>query len=395
MITHEKRIVVLGSTGSIGKSVADIVRRSDGRLKIIGLGAGQNLDLLAQQIEEFRPRKVSVMSEELAQELKAKLKGLSFDVEILWGKEGYKKLSTISDVQLVVSAMVGAAGLIPTISAIEAGKDVALANKETLVAAGPLVMKLVEKHRVNLLPIDSEHSAIFQCLQGYRKEMVKKIILTASGGPFRQKPIEEFSSITPEEAGSHPNWSMGAKISVDSSTLMNKGLEVIEARWLFDIPAERIDVVVHPQSIIHSMVEYIDGSILAQMGIPDMRVPISYALMWPERMELDLPSLDLLKMGSLTFEAPDFERFPCLQLAFEALKLGGTATTALNAANEIAVEAFLSGKIPYLAISKIIKDVLHDLGGQEMNSLDDVLRIDALARLKAQDLVEQIERGDR
>lgn len=395
MITHEKRIVVLGSTGSIGKSVADIVRRSDGRLKIIGLGAGQNLDLLAQQIEEFRPRKVSVMSEELAQELKAKLKGLSFDVEILWGKEGYKKLSTISDVQLVVSAMVGAAGLIPTISAIEAGKDVALANKETLVAAGPLVMKLVEKHRVNLLPIDSEHSAIFQCLQGYRKEMVKKIILTASGGPFRQKPIEEFSSITPEEAVSHPNWSMGAKISVDSSTLMNKGLEVIEARWLFDIPAERIDVVVHPQSIIHSMVEYIDGSILAQMGIPDMRVPISYALMWPERMELDLPSLDLLKMGSLTFEAPDFERFPCLQLAFEALKLGGTATTALNAANEIAVEAFLSGKIPYLAISKIIKDVLHDLGGQEMNSLDDVLRIDALARLKAQDLVEQIERGDR
>lgn len=395
MIMDEKRIVVLGSTGSIGTSVADIVRRSDGRLKIIGLGAGQNLDLLVSQIEEFRPRAVSVMSEELANELKLKLRSCPVEVDILWGKEGYKRLATISDVQLVVSAMVGAAGLIPTISAIEAGKDVALANKETLVAAGPLVMRLVERHKVNLLPIDSEHSAIFQCLQGYRKEMVKKIILTASGGPFRQKPIEEFASITPKEAVSHPNWSMGAKISVDSSTLMNKGLEVIEARWLFDIPVDKIDVVVHPQSIIHSMVEYCDGSIIAQMGIPDMRVPISYALMWPDRMDLDLPSLDLLKMGELTFEAPDLERFPCLFLAFEALKLGGTATTVLNAANEIAVEAFLSGKIPYLAIPKIIKDVLYDLGAQEMESLDDVLRVDALARLKAQDLVEQIERGDK
>ncbi len=382
-MNEEKHIVVLGSTGSIGKSVCDIVRRSKGRLKIVGLGAGRNLELIAKQIDEFSPLKVAVMTEELAQRLKEMISDTS--VNILWGKDGYNELASMAVADLVVSSMVGAAGLIPTVTAIEAGKDVALANKETLVAAGPLVMKLVEKHRVNLLPIDSEHSAIFQCLQGYRDSMVKKIILTASGGPFREKPTQELSSITPEEAVAHPNWSMGAKISVDSSTLMNKGLEVIEARWLFSVPPERIEVVVHPQSIIHSMVEYIDGSIIAQMGIPDMRVPISYALYWPDRMELDLPSLDLVSMGPLTFEAPQMEKFPCLGLAFKALEMGGTATTVLNAANEVAVEAFLQGKIPYLKISEIISEVLNELGGQEMESLDDVLRADALARLKAQE----------
>ena len=382
-MNEQKQIAVLGSTGSIGKSVCDIVRRSRGRLKIVGLGAGRNLELLAKQIEEFSPLKVAVMTEELAQRLKGMISNSS--VQVLWGKDGYNELASMAGADLVVSSMVGAAGLIPTVTAIEAGKDVALANKETLVAAGPLVMRLVEEHRVNLLPIDSEHSAIFQCLQGYRDSMVKKIILTASGGPFREKPAKELSSITPEEAVAHPNWSMGAKISVDSSTLMNKGLEVIEARWLFSVPPERIEVVVHPQSIIHSMVEYIDGSIIAQMGIPDMRVPISYALYWPDRMELDLPSLDLVNMGPLTFEAPQMEKFPCLGLAFKALEMGGTATTVLNAANEVAVEAFLQGKIPYLKISEIISEVLNELGGQEMESLDDVLRADALARLKAQE----------
>ena len=382
-MNEQKQIAVLGSTGSIGKSVCDIVRRSNGRLKIVGLGAGRNLELLAKQIEEFSPLKVAVMTDELAQRLKGMISNSS--VQVLWGKDGYNELASMAGADLVVSSMVGAAGLIPTVTAIEAGKDVALANKETLVAAGPLVMRLVEEHRVNLLPIDSEHSAIFQCLQGYRDSMVKKIILTASGGPFREKPLQELSSITPEEAVAHPNWSMGAKISVDSSTLMNKGLEVIEARWLFSVPPERIDVVVHPQSIIHSMVEYIDGSIIAQMGIPDMRVPISYALYWPDRMELDLPSLDLVNMGPLTFEAPQMEKFPCLGLAFKALEMGGTATTVLNAANEVAVEAFLQGKIPYLKISEIISEVLNELGGQEMESLDDVLRADALARLKAQE----------
>ncbi len=383
-MNDDKKIVVLGSTGSIGKSVADIVRRSGGRLKIVGLGAGQNLQLLAEQTKEFRPSKVSVMTEELADQFKSLLPD-DADVEVLWGKDGYNQLASMASADLVVSAMVGAAGLIPTVTAIEAGKDVALANKETLVAAGPLVMRLVQEHRVNLLPIDSEHSAIFQCLQGYRDSMIKKIILTASGGPFRDKPKEELEAITPEEAIAHPNWSMGAKISVDSSTLMNKGLEVIEARWLFGVEPDKIDVVVHPQSIVHSMVEYIDGSVIAQMGIPDMRVPISYALYWPDRMELDLPSLDLVSCGPLTFEAPQMDKFPCLSLAFEALNMGGTATTVLNAANEVAVEAFLAGRIPYLKIPEIISRVMKEVGAQEMDSLDDVLRSDALARLKAQE----------
>ncbi len=384
-MNEQKNIVVLGSTGSIGTSVCDIVKRSKGRLSIVGLGAGKNLKLLAKQIEEFSPKKVAVMSKELADELCQMISLEKKNIKVLWGKSGYKELASMVSADLVVSAMVGAAGLIPTVYAIEAGKDVALANKETLVAAGPLVMKLVAEKRVNLLPIDSEHSAIFQCLQGYRDSMVKRIILTASGGPFRQKPKNELSSITPEEAIAHPNWSMGAKISVDSSTLMNKGLEVIEARWLFSVEPEIIDVVVHPQSIIHSMVEYVDGSIIAQMGIPDMRVPISYALYWPDRMELDLPSLDLVNMSELTFEMPDLDKFPCLGLAFEALHMGGTATTVLNAANEVAVEAFLKGNISYLQIPEIISMVLHDVGAQEMNSLDDVLRADALARLKAQE----------
>jgi 1-deoxy-D-xylulose-5-phosphate reductoisomerase len=386
-----RKISVLGSTGSIGKSVVDIVRRSGGRLKVVGLAAGRNVGLLAEQIRELRPGKVAVFAQDLAQQLQGLIADVPDPPEILFGKDGYKALASMEEADLVVSSMVGAAGLIPTIAAIDAGKDVALANKETLVAAGPLVMRMVGEKGVRLLPIDSEHSAIFQCLQGYRPEQVRKIILTASGGPFRERAGEDLSAITPEEAVAHPNWSMGAKISVDSSTLMNKGLEVIEARWLFDVPPERIQVAVHPQSIIHSMVEFVDGSILAQMGIPDMRVPISYALMWPERLELDLPSLDLFSMGGLTFEPPDLDAFPCLRLAFRALEMGGTATTVLNAANEVAVEAFLQRRIPYLAIPEIIERVLSDISPQEMEGLDQVLQDDALARLKAEQYVQELE----
>ena len=385
MTTATKRIAVLGSTGSIGKSVMDIVRMSSGRLEIAGLAAGRNTALLSKQIREFKPSMAAVMTEELAQDLRSSVPS---DVDIVYGKEGYKAIASMPEADLVVSSMVGAAGLIPTLAAIEAGKDVALANKETLVAAGALVMDLVREKGVNLLPIDSEHSAIFQCLQGYRDYQVNKIILTASGGPFRQKDSRQLQAITPEQAVAHPNWSMGAKISVDSSTLMNKGLEVIEARWLFSIPPERIQVAVHPQSIVHSMVEFVDGSIIAQLGMADMRVPISYALMWPERMKLDLPTLDILTCGPLTFEPPRMEEFPCLGLAFKALEMGGTAPTVLNAANEVAVEAFLQEKIPYLSIPRIISSVLQDIGGGAMENLDDVLRADALARLKAHVLID-------
>ncbi len=388
MPTTRKRIAILGSTGSIGKNVLDIVRRSDGQLKVVGLAAGRNIKLLLDQINEFAPSMVAVMSEQLAQELKP---AIPAGTALVYGKEGYKALASMEGADLVVSSMVGAAGLVPTLAAIEAGKDVALANKETLVAAGAIVMDLVKEKGVNLLPIDSEHSAIFQCLQGYKASQVNKIILTASGGPFRQKSGPELSQVTPEQAIAHPNWSMGAKISVDSSTLMNKGLEVIEARWLFSVPPDRIQVVVHPQSIIHSMVEFIDGSIIAQLGMPDMRVPISYALMWPERMALDLPTLDIFNCGPLTFESPRMEDFPCLGLAFKALEMGGTAPTVLNAANEVAVEAFLQKRIPYLKIPEIISRVLDEIGGERMEGLDDVLRSDALARLKAYNLIEESE----
>jgi 1-deoxy-D-xylulose-5-phosphate reductoisomerase len=286
--------------------------------------------------------------------------------------------------------MVGAAGLVPTVAAIEAGKDIALANKETLVAAGPLVTRLVREHDVRMLPVDSEHSAIFQCLQSGAHGEVHRLLLTASGGPFRSADSETFADITPAQAVNHPKWSMGAKISVDSSTLMNKGLEVIEARWLFDIPVERIEVVVHPQSIVHSMVEYVDGSVIAQLGMPDMRVPISIALCWPERMELDLPRLDVFTMGDLTFEPPRLDDFPCLALAFRAAESEGTAATALNAANEIAVDAFLQERIGYLDIARVSSEVLDTFPCEEIHDLDDVLRADALARVKAEGVVRKI-----
>jgi len=381
-----KRISILGSTGSIGRNVLDVIRRSKGAFEVVCLAAGQNISLLLHQITEFRPRVAVVMTQQLADELKG---GLSKDlgVEILYGKEGYKEAASLDDVDMVVSAMVGAAGLIPTLCAIEAGKDVALANKETLVTAGPLVQRLARENEVAILPVDSEHSAIFQCLEGQKKDNISRLVLTASGGPFRDKSQEDMEHVTVEEAVNHPNWDMGAKISVDSATLMNKGLEVIEARYLFDITYDDIEVIIHPQSIVHSMVEFKDGSLLAQMGIPDMRGPIAYALSWPDRIDLEIPRLDLSACPPLTFESPDYERFPCLSLAYEAGRRGGTATTALNAANEVAVDAFLKNKIGFLDISRTVKSVLETFPVQEINSLDDVLRADALARLMADNFI--------
>ncbi|MCD4754455.1 MAG: 1-deoxy-D-xylulose-5-phosphate reductoisomerase [Deltaproteobacteria bacterium] len=380
-----RRISLLGSTGSIGTKVLDVVKRSKGRFLVNGLAAGENVELLAEQIRQFRPEIVSVMTAELADQVRS-MTGLA-DTEVLYGKEGYIEVATVDDADLVVSAMVGAAGLIPTLAALETGKDVALANKESLVTAGPLVTSVAREKGAALIPIDSEHSAIFQCLRGHRKEDVRRIVLTASGGPFKDRNRDELVKMTPEEAVRHPKWSMGAKISVDSATLMNKGLEVIEARWLFDISVDRIDVVVHPQSIVHSMVEFIDGSVLAQMGIPDMRVPIAYALAWPGRLELDLPSLNLIESGSLTFEMPHFEKSPCLGLAYDAARKGGTATTALNAANEVAVEAFLQGRMSFTAIQEVVREVIEAFPVEDIRDLDDVLKADALARLRAEGII--------
>ncbi|HID96821.1 MAG TPA: 1-deoxy-D-xylulose-5-phosphate reductoisomerase [Thermodesulfobacteriaceae bacterium] len=386
-----KKVVVLGSTGSIGTSVLEVIRQSEERFWVAGLAAGRNAGLLVEQIREFRPGYAAIMTAELAEEIR-NAPGCE-DTEILWGKEGYKTLAALEEGDVVVSAMVGAAGLIPTLAALEAGKDVALANKESLVTAGPLVTSLAREKGVRLLPVDSEHSAVFQCLQGHCMDDVKRIVLTASGGPFREKTLEELAVAGPEDAVSHPNWSMGAKISVDSATLMNKGLEVIEARWLFDIPVDRIDVVVHPQSIVHSMVEYIDGSVIAQLGVPDMKVPIAYALSYPRRMKVQLPGLNLMEIGSLTFEAPKADRFPLLGLAYQAAETGGTAPTALNAANEVAVEAFLDRQISFLKIAEVVQEVVEDFPIEPIESLDDVLRADALARLRSDHEIQKLSNG--
>jgi len=386
-----RHISLLGSTGSIGTNVLDVVRRSKRHFSVSGLAAGRNIELLAEQIRQFRPKVVSVMTAELADQVRSMI---DFpDVEVLYGKEGYKAVATFDDADLIVSAMVGAAGLIPTLAAIEAGKDVALANKESLVTAGPLVTSIARKKGVALIPIDSEHSAIFQCLRGCRKKEVRRIVLTASGGPCKDMNRHDLIKVKPEDAVRHPRWSMGAKISVDSATLMNKGLEVIEAHWLFDVSLDRIDVVVHPQSIVHSMVEFIDGSVIAQMGIPDMRVPIAYALAWPGRLELDLPSLNLIESGPLNFEMPHLETFPCLGLAYDAAKKGGTATTALNAANEVAVEAFLQRRIGFTAIQEVVRKVIEAFPVEDIRDLEDVLKADALARLRAEGIVFNMEKS--
>jgi 1-deoxy-D-xylulose-5-phosphate reductoisomerase len=351
-----KNIVILGSTGSVGTQTLDIVRENR-ELKITALAAGSNIELLEMQIREFKPNLVCVFQEEKAKQLKDNIKDLSTKVVI--GMEGLIACATEQDADTIVTAMVGMIGILPTIEAIKAGKNIALANKETLVTAGHIIMPLIKEKKVSLLPVDSEHCAIFQALNGEDKKKVHKIIITASGGPFRGKKLSELMNIAPKDALKHPNWSMGQKITIDSATMVNKGLEVMEAAWLFDVSMDEIQVVVHPQSIIHSMVEYVDGSVIAQMGVPDMKLPIQYALLYPTRMPLSQGErLDFTKLKQLTFEEPDMDTFFGLRLAYEAGRTGGSMPTVYNAANEWAVAAFLQGKIGFLAISNLIREAM-------------------------------------
>ncbi|MDH4322482.1 MAG: 1-deoxy-D-xylulose-5-phosphate reductoisomerase, partial [Desulfobulbaceae bacterium] len=384
-----KNIAILGSTGSIGCNVLEVVRQFPGRFRVVGLAAGNNIALLRDQLEAFNPQLVSVADEKLAGELRSLL-APEWRQRIVAGTDGNVRVATLPQADTVVSAIVGAAGLVPTLAAIEAGKNVALANKETLVMAGDLVMTAVQRHGVELLPIDSEHNAVFQALAAGRREDVDKIILTASGGPFRAFAEKDLWAVTPAQALAHPNWSMGNKISIDSATLMNKGLEVIEARWLFDMPVERIEVLVHPQSIVHSMVEYIDGSVVAQMGVPDMKIPIAYALSYPERLRLNMPRLNLARANDLSFSPPDFKRFPSLQLAYQACKRGGTQPAVLNAANEVAVAAFLEERIRFPEIALVVAETINRQPVQSVVSATTVIDADLSARVQAESVVEAL-----
>jgi len=379
----KKAISILGSTGSIGVSTLEVIRQFPESFDVAALGCGRNVELLREQIREFQPRVVSVMDGELAAKLSALLDGASPRPEIVYGEQGFGQVATLPESEIVVSAMVGAAGLLPTLESIRSGKLVALANKETMVIAGKIVTEAAAKHGAIILPVDSEHSAIFQALQGNHPENLRRILLTASGGPFFSLASEELAHVTPEQALRHPNWSMGRKITIDSATLMNKGLEVIEAHWLFGVPVDQIAVHVHPESIIHSMVEYIDGSVIAQMGIPDMKIPIAYALAYPQRLPVNSPPLDLFRLQRLTFFPPDMDRFPCLRLAFDSCKAGGTMPAVLNAANEVAVSAFLDKQIGFLDISRIIETVMNKHQVNENPDLEAVLAADRWARCEA------------
>jgi len=355
MSQNPKHIAILGSTGSIGRNCLSVIHNLADKFKITYLTTNTNIELLQNQIAHVHPRGVVVLDETKAAELRSLVGG---SVEVLAGREGLLEIVRRDDVDLVINSIVGFAGLKPTIEAIKHKKNIALANKETLVVAGELVTSLVKEYGVHLVPIDSEHSAILQCLVGEERTSASRIILTASGGPLLNTPIDAFASITVEQALNHPNWKMGNKITIDSATLMNKGLEVIEARWLFGLPTECIDIVIHPQSIIHSMVEFVDGSIKAQLGMPDMKLPIQYALTYPERCPMNGSRLDFPKLHSMTFFAPDRKKFPCLQLAYDAMALGGTAPAIMNAANEVAVQAFLEKKISFQRIPELIEQAL-------------------------------------
>jgi 1-deoxy-D-xylulose-5-phosphate reductoisomerase len=381
-----KGISILGSTGSVGVTTLDVVGRFPDRFRVVAMAAGKNLEVLADQVKRFKPELVSVATPELARDLKSRLGAEK--VEITHGMDGAIAVATHRDAQFVMSAIVGAIGLRPTLAAAKAGKDVGFANKETLVVAGEVMTRAVRDSGVKLLPVDSEHNAIFQCLEGRQRSNVKRIILPASGGPFLKLPLERFATVTVAEALKHPTWRMGAKITIDSASLMNKGLEVIEARWLFDLAAEEISVVIHPQSVIHSMVEMIDGSVIAEMAIPDMAIPVAYALAYPERLPLThLKPLSLADCGPLTFEQPDFERFPCLRLAFEALKAGGTMACCLNAANEEMVAAFLAGEAQFLDIARNIETVMARHSNQPARTLEDLIDTDGWARAQARELI--------
>ncbi len=385
-----KAIVILGSTGSIGTNTLDIVERFPAEFRVMGLTAGSNDEMLEEQIRRFKPRVVALSNESAAARLRQRCPDLP--VEILAGQEGLVRVASIPEAELVVSAIVGGAGLVPTLAAIRSKKHIALANKEPMVMAGKLMQEEARRLGVRIFPVDSEHSAIFQSLEGHRIKDVRRLILTASGGALWTLTKEQLQDVTPERALQHPNWKMGAKITIDSATLMNKGLEVVEARWLFDIPESRIDVMIHRESIIHSLVEYEDRSMIAQLGLPDMRTPISYAMQYPERLALDLPSLELTEIGKLTFCKPDHDRFPCLSLGYESLRIGGTMPAAMNAANEIAVEAFLQGGIRFTDISDIIRSTMEAHGPREVDSVEVALEADRWARSKAESLVHALAR---
>ena len=384
-----KNLALLGSTGSIGRNVLAVVRQFPEQFRVVGLSAGQNVELLAAQVREFEPECISVGTPDAASTLTALLPA-RYHARIVAGTEGNCQVASLPSAEMVVSAVVGSVGLLPALAAIQAGKDLGLANKETLVMAGRLIMDAVRSRGVRLLPIDSEHSAIFQALEAGRREDVAKIILTASGGPFRTWDSRALEAAVPDQALAHPNWSMGRKISIDSATLMNKGLEVIEARWLFDVEPEQIEVVVHPQSIVHSLVEYRDGSVVAQLGIPDMRIPIAYALSYPRRLELGLSRLGLAECGGLAFEQPDHQRFPALRMAYEALAAGGVKPAVLNAANEVAVDAFLAKRIGFTQIATVVAAVLSATSQRNELDLQEILAADQEARMTAKRVIDAL-----
>ena len=386
-----KNICLLGSTGYIGTNALTIIRNNPDRYQIIALGGGRNIDLLLKQIKEFKPLFAVVIDSHLANELKSKLNNAT-NIEILYGTKGYSEIASLSDVNIAIAAMTGSAGLIPTFSAITAGKDVALANKETLVMAGSLLINESKKSGVNIFPIDSEHSAIQQSIQGHSREDLKKIILTGSGGPFKNSSIEKLSTVTPQEALKHPKWKMGRKISIDSATMMNKGMEAIEAKWLFNVEMDQIEILLHPQSIIHSMVEYMDGSIIAQLAPTDMRIPISYALSYPRHLKVELPSLDLVDIETLSFGRPDKKRFRCLYLALIAGKIGESMPAVLNGANEIGVNAFLEGKIGFLEIPQLIEKTMEKHETFSLNSIEHAIEADQWAKSRATEILQEIMR---
>ena len=392
-----KRISILGSTGSIGTQTLDIVTQYPEQFQVVGLAAGNNIQLLSEQIRTFRPEIVAISNESRLNELKVAIADLNYQPEFTTGENGMVEVARYGDAESVVTGIVGCAGLLPTIAAIEAGKDIALANKETLIAGGPVVLPLVEKHGVKLLPADSEHSAIFQCLQGVPDGGLRRIILTASGGAFSDWSVEQLPFVTVQDALKHPNWSMGRKITIDSATLMNNGLEVIEAHYLFGVDYDAIDIVIHPQSIIHSLIEVQDTSVLAQLGWPDMRLPLLYALSWPNRLPTDWEPLDLVKAGNLTFREPDHHKYPCMQLAYAAGRAGGAMPAVLNAANEQAVALFLEEKISFLDIPRLIEITCDRFTAQNTAtpSLQDILFADEWARETLLNASQSLHNGDR
>ncbi|MBN1227453.1 MAG: 1-deoxy-D-xylulose-5-phosphate reductoisomerase [Deltaproteobacteria bacterium] len=381
-----KNICLLGSTGYIGVNALDVIKGKPGLYNVTSLGAGVNIDLLLSQIKEFKPKYAAVINFKLAEELKKKL-GNFTNTKIVWGNEGYSEIATLPEIDLVIGAMSGFSGLTPIYSAVTASKDIALANKESLVIAGPLLMSESKKRGVKIFPIDSEHSAIQQSIQGHSRKDIRKIILTGSGGPFRNFPADRLAKVKPEEALKHPNWNMGMKITIDSATLMNKGLEAIEARWLFNLQMNQIEIIIHPQSIIHSMVEYMDGSIMAQLSDTDMRIPIAYALSYPRHLKGNTKPLNFLDVGNLSFEKPDIEKFRCLGLALNADKAGGSMMPVLNGANEIAVNAFLQRKIGFVEIPELIERTMENHEIFTIDSIDKAIEANQWARSTAKQIL--------